>query len=283
MRAIEIHGRILLHINHRQIPDTERNKTIAPKRLQGFSKSQNRKKTTTKFKLPLRRYVAGTERTARHVVEPDCWEEVKDAEKKIVFIVEGIDTVHCLNCVLWEAGLKSAVATTIQISAKDISFWKEYVTLYPVIAEKEIRILPHYDKNGVDYARTAAMFILQAYPSADVKIVELPDLPEDGGFKEWNTMMKANDKDAHAIIEALQELCKKAKQLKTVSGAKMWEPVKPPKLATKKSATKKSTTETNKANFRLEGWDAVEAEIAARNKAAQNKVAIDDEEWDDEE
>ena len=70
------------------------------------------------------------------------------------------------------------------------------------------------------YARTVATIILKANPSADVKIVELPDLPETGDFVDWYDEQKKNGVENSAVMERFVLQCKSAERVDEIKKMK---------------------------------------------------------------
>jgi len=131
-------------------------------------------------------------------------------QAEMVFIVEGEKTADCLNQVLQATRRNTIVATTSQGGSPRGYLWREFLLRHPDIANKAIRLLPDNDAPGVKYAQTVATAILHANPSADVKIIELPGLPEGGDFVDWYAEFELDGKDESAAIETLFALCERA-------------------------------------------------------------------------
>jgi len=128
----------------------------------------------------------------------------------VVYIVEGEKTVDALRETLITAGDTYSAVTTSQGGAQRGKLWQNFLQRYPAIATKVIRILPDDDAAGVKYARTVATHILEANPTADVKIIELPDIPEGGDYVDWAVEQKENGNNDAAIIAMLFEACEQA-------------------------------------------------------------------------
>ena len=144
-------------------------------------------------------------------------------QAKTLFIVEGEKCCDAVNAM----GIKNVIATTSQGGAKRGSLWKEFLRLFPSIAEKRIRIFPDNDEGGREYARTVAIAFLTANPLADVKIVELPGLPPKGDFCDWYKVDIIDEgKDGAACVETLSALCKKADSIAPETIATWNQPAK---------------------------------------------------------
>ena len=128
--------------------------------------------------------------------------EVLQADE--LWIVEGEKTADALRETLYTAGVTNVAATT-SIGGAQRRFWQEYVQRYPVIVKKTIRIFPDNDTPGMKYAHTAADAFQQANPSADVRIVTLPGLPEGGDFVDWYA--EYDGEDESAAVETLKAYC----------------------------------------------------------------------------
>jgi hypothetical protein len=104
----------------------------------------------------------------------------------MVFIVEGEKCADWLSVTFAVAHCEGIAVTTSQGGAQRGYLWQGFLQRYPAIAEKTIRILPDNDAAGMNYARTVAAAFLEANPSADVKIVELPGLSDGGDYVDWH-------------------------------------------------------------------------------------------------
>ena len=151
---------------------------------------------------------------------------------KIVFIVQVRIASDCLNEVLRLAEKESSVATTVQ-GGQDTGgkFWKDNLKQYIEITKKKIRILPSNTKSGkvhaesgMEYAKAVAAAFFRVNPDANVKIVELPDLPMFGDFKDWYANYKKENEKiiASPAMEAFGEICKQAEAI-TPGDVKKWE------------------------------------------------------------
>jgi hypothetical protein len=164
---------------------------------------------------------------------------------KMVFIVEGEKSADWLSITLAVARCKGIAVTTSQGGAQRGHLWKGFIERYPTITKKIIRILPDNDAAGMNYARTIATAFLEAAPSADVKIVELPDLPEGGDYVDWQDgMIDAGNDDLPTIFEAFSRLYKNAAPI-TPGTVKLW----------KQPEQKSNTSKDAKSKLKYEEWD----------------------------
>ena len=134
-------------------------------------------------------------------------------QAKTMIALEGEKAADCVNRLFGAAGSETTIATTSPMGAYNGYLWKEYGQRYPVLTEKRIIILPDNDKPGLEYAQTVACAIVGVNPSADVRIVNLPDLPDGGDFVDWYDAMKKDGNDELAIIEALKVRFRKSKRV----------------------------------------------------------------------
>ena len=116
-----------------------------------------------------------------------------------IFIVEGEKAADRMNAVLqtdlW-------VATTKPGGSSNPDWWFDTIDRYPFLLNKEIVILPDNDEPGMRYAKGVARAIFKKLSYANVKIVELPNLPVKGDFVEYR---KSFDTDC-ACCDALWNL-----------------------------------------------------------------------------
>jgi putative DNA primase/helicase len=152
---------------------------------------------------------------------------------KTLFIGEGEKVCDCANEVLRTAGNKIAIATTSPMGAQNGHHWKDFMRLFPILTEKKIRILPDNDTAGWKYAKTVAAAILESNPSADVKIVPLPGLPDGGDFCEWYAdwyagaghVLEGSDREiAQAAITELSNVCQRYGESVTAESLSESEP-----------------------------------------------------------
>lgn len=136
---------------------------------------------------------------------------------KTVFVVEGEKDADRLNRLLRQTRNKTAVATTSANGAKNASsLWPGFAKEFKLY-EKQIRVIPDNDANGIAFAKSVCMainlsntFSKENSKCPDIKIVELPDLPEKGDFSDWIGRLESDGKTLPEIIESLTELCKAA-------------------------------------------------------------------------
>jgi len=69
------------------------------------------------------------------------------------------------------------------------------------------------DDPGMKCARTVAAAFLEANQEANVKIVELPDLPEGGDFVDWHTGLVNDGVGEFTAVTTLLTLCSDAEHV----------------------------------------------------------------------
>jgi len=108
---------------------------------------------------------------------PDLLETGSEHPDAPVFIVEGEKDVDNL----WQKGL---LATCNPGGAG--KWRKEYTkALLNVLQDRAVFVLPDNDKAGRRHAEDVARSILHLIPEAQVKIIELPGLPDKGDVSDW--------------------------------------------------------------------------------------------------
>lgn len=179
-----------------------------PRKKAKATKTRKAAKTETK-KNPFNKLFTGDDA----LYPPDI---SKLPEFQTIFIVKGEKTTDLLNEVIQLTGKSSAVAVTLLIE----SLWEDFLRLHPNMVKKRIRILPDNDKLGNELAKMVATVIFDVNSMADVKIVELPDLPEGGNFMNWYADFKEKNKDiddeelAILTMKEIVKYCKQARQLR---------------------------------------------------------------------
>jgi hypothetical protein len=86
------------------------------------------------------------------------------------------------------------------------------------IAGREVIILPDNDADGRDYARNVVQILRRLSPPANVKIVDLPDLPSTGDCVEW-----LESRDGQMPENIRTQLLGLAEQAEVVRDAKVTE------------------------------------------------------------
>ena len=124
-----------------------------------------------------------------------------------VWVVEGEKVADAQWKVLHNAGVTNIAVTTSPGGSQRGKQWDKFVQRYPSILTKRIRVFPDNDEPGVKYALTVSEAILKANPSADVRFVKLPDLPEGGDFVDWYAKFVVHGKDESAAVETLKVYC----------------------------------------------------------------------------
>ena len=147
------------------------------------------------------------EKGAPDIKHPYRLSELLQAEINEVWIVEGEKVADKLHEVLFGTGTTNTAVTTSPGGSQNGRCWEKILQRHSVIAEKVIRIFPDNDEPGMKYARTVATAFLEANPSVDVKIVELPGLPEKGDFVDWHAGFVAEgNSDSVAILRVVTYL-----------------------------------------------------------------------------
>ncbi len=71
------------------------------------------------------------------------------------------------------------------------------------LAGREVIIMPDNDKPGTEYAATVAALLHGLNPPAEVRIIQLPDLPEKGDIVEFVAMHAGDHKACKEAIESI--------------------------------------------------------------------------------
>jgi len=115
------------------------------------------------------------------------------ANAKRVYVCEGEKAAEAA----WSIGL---IATTSAQGCKSA-----HKTDWTPLAGKEVIILPDNDEAGREYADTVARILGSLTPKPDVKIVNLPEVPEGGDIVEFIDARDGNVDETRAAIEALAD------------------------------------------------------------------------------
>ncbi len=116
-----------------------------------------------------------------------------------VYIVEGEPCV--------DSALSLGFSATTSIGGSKAAPKSDWTPL----AGKECVILPDHDEPGGKYADAVAAILAKLTPAPVVKIVELPDLPEDGDIVDW--IEDHDGKTEEQLVEWIEHLVSEAEPI----------------------------------------------------------------------
>jgi hypothetical protein len=129
----------------------------------------------------------------------------KALQAKYLFICEGEKAADELQRIFDETGLTDCIATTLSGGCNSAKEWAGILNRYPDLG-KAVRILPDADEPG----KKAGIIAADAFTAEnlrwespnDVKVIELPGLPEGGDIVDF-----AKGKTSAEVAESLKQLC----------------------------------------------------------------------------
>jgi len=137
---------------------------------------------------------------------------------KFIIVTEGEKDADRLNRLFGQVGQTDAVATTSARGAKNSSPWFDFAKEFKLY-EKTVRVIPDNDAEGLSFGRNVCRAILSAvfhapkeekFPPPNVKMIELPGLPEKGDFSDWIERLESEGKTPQDILTAFSEIVKAA-------------------------------------------------------------------------